>query len=155
ITRRPDIVVFDESFVNRQVPFAAFTARKDLFDHWNQPGRTNFHSTTYQPNTISSLHFVRCLQAADPSFLAQVLPQLQRIDTDFDHRRAQFGQLYSRSLTKAIRQAGCDTPDIRAAGDFVTVNGQPVFDAVSGVACSIRGHNPAGYLDEIDALPDW
>jgi acetylornithine/succinyldiaminopimelate/putrescine aminotransferase len=155
ITRRPDIVVFDESFANRQVPFAAFTAREELFDHWNQRGRTNFHSTTYQPNTISSLHFLRCLREADPDFFAAVAPQLQKIETDFEHRRALFRGLYSRSLTRAIRQAGCDTPDIRAAGDFVTVNGRQVFDAVSGVACSIRGHNPAGYLDEIDSLPNW
>ena len=64
----PDIVVFDESFVNRDVPFGAFTATKALYDHWNRPGRTTFHSTTYQPNTISSLHFMRCLAKQDPEF---------------------------------------------------------------------------------------
>jgi acetylornithine/succinyldiaminopimelate/putrescine aminotransferase len=154
MTRRPDIIVFDESFVDREVPFAAFTARKGLFEHWNRRGRTNFHSTTYQPNTVSSLHFVRRLQAADPEFFAKVAPQLQQIEADFDHRRASFRRLYSPSLSKAIRQAGCDTPDIRADGDFVTVNGGKIFDAVSGVACSIRGHNPAGYLQELEALPD-
>src|SRR5262249_8707187 len=29
------------------------------------------------------------------------------------------------------------------------VKGRKVFDGVSGVACSVRGHNPAGYLEEI------
>src|SRR5262249_43328785 len=48
----PDIVVFDESFVDHAVPFSAFTARKSLFDCWNRPGRATFHSTTFQPNTI-------------------------------------------------------------------------------------------------------
>ncbi len=51
--------MFDESFVNRDVPFGAFTARQALYDHWNRPGKTTFHSTTYQPNTISSLHFMQ------------------------------------------------------------------------------------------------
>src|SRR5262249_9413632 len=44
----PDIVVFDESFANRDVPFSAFTARKSLYDQWNRPGKTTFHSTTFQ-----------------------------------------------------------------------------------------------------------
>src|SRR5262249_48013843 len=57
----PDIVVFDESFANNEVPFAAFTARQGLFEAWNGPGKSTFHSTTFQPNTISTLHFVRCL----------------------------------------------------------------------------------------------
>ena len=47
----PDIVVFDESFVKREVPFAAFAATKQLYRHWNQRGMATFHSTTYQPNT--------------------------------------------------------------------------------------------------------
>ena len=37
-------------------------------------------------------------------------------------------------------------------GDFVIVNGQPIFDAVSGVACSVRGHNPATYAEEMEEL---
>ena len=61
----PDIAVFDESFVNHEVPFAAFTARKRYFDHWNRPGKSTFHSTTFQPNTIASLHFMRCLAVED------------------------------------------------------------------------------------------
>src|SRR5262249_42430517 len=29
-----------------------------------------------------------------------------------------------------------------------------IFDCVSGVACSIRGHNPPGYVDEMDSMPE-
>src|SRR5262249_18359722 len=58
---RPDVVVFDESFVNHDVPFGAFTARKELYGYWNRRGKTAFHSTTFQPNTVASLHFLRCL----------------------------------------------------------------------------------------------
>ena len=47
----PDVIVFDESFVGRAVPFAAFTARRSLFAAWNRPGKSTFHSTTFQPNT--------------------------------------------------------------------------------------------------------
>jgi acetylornithine/succinyldiaminopimelate/putrescine aminotransferase len=148
---RPDMVVFDESFVNREVPFGAFSARGVLYDHWKGAGRANFHSTTYQPNTVSSLHFMNCLAQADPEFFASVAADLQRIEADFDYRKALFGRLYSTSLRKAIRQTGCDTPDIRAEGDFVIVNGQPIFDGVSGVACSVRGHNPPDYLHEIES----
>ena len=28
-------------------------------------------------------------------------------------------------------------------------DGRPIFDGVSGVACSFRGHNPATYVDEM------
>ena len=62
----PDIVVFDDSFTDRHVPFGAFTARLALYEHWNRPGKTTFHSTTYQPNTVSSLHFMRCLNRQTP-----------------------------------------------------------------------------------------
>src|SRR5262245_3744229 len=33
----PDVVVFDESFAARAVPFAAVTARRSLFDVWTPP----------------------------------------------------------------------------------------------------------------------
>jgi len=148
----PDIVVFDESFVDHDVPFAAFTARRALYDHWNRRGKTTFHSTTYQPNTISTLHFMNCLAKHDPEFHAGIGDELRQIAADLRVRARAFGTLYSPSLLKATRLAGCATADIRAAGHFVWINGRQVFDAVSGVACSVRGHNPATYAEEIAAL---
>jgi acetylornithine/succinyldiaminopimelate/putrescine aminotransferase len=150
----PDIVVFDESFVDRQVPFAAFTAGKELFDLWNQPGKTTFHSTTFQPNTVSSLHFVRCLQKADPEFHAAMTADLERARSDMGYRRQLFRSLYSPSLYSATCATGFDVSRVRAAGDFVFSNGNKVFDAVSGVACSVRGHNPTGYVSEVEEIED-
>lgn len=149
----PDVVVFDESFVNRDVPFAAFTARKSLYDHWNRPGKSTFHSTTFQPNTVSTLHFLNGLKAADPAFWAAVAPALARLRDDPLARGRAFRRLYSPALYRAIRASGFDVPDVRAAGDFVRAGGRRVFDAVSGVACSVRGHNPPGYAAELAALP--
>jgi acetylornithine/succinyldiaminopimelate/putrescine aminotransferase len=148
--RTPDIVVFDESFVDRAVPFSAFTARMPLMKHWSRPGKTTFHSTTFQPNTISSLHFMRCLAASDPAFRAALAPELQTIQTDLQVCRALFRRLYSPSLCSAIRATQFDTAAVHASGDFVTVNGRSIFDGVSGVACSVRGHNPAGYIAEME-----
>jgi acetylornithine/succinyldiaminopimelate/putrescine aminotransferase len=148
----PDVVVFDESFVNRDVPFAAFTARTGLFGHWDRPGKTAFHSTTYQPNTISSLHFLRCLEVADPSFFAGIAAELDRAHADLALRAALFRRLYSPSLAGAIRAAGLDAADVRAAGSFVHVAGRKIFDGVSGVACSARGHNPLTYAEELAQL---
>jgi acetylornithine/succinyldiaminopimelate/putrescine aminotransferase len=153
----PDIVVFDESFVERAVPFSAFTARKALYDHWNRPGKATFHSTTYQPNTISSLHFLRCLEKADPQFHASLAQELHKIQADLRIRGDLFRRLYSPSLYRLIRATGFDTADVRAAGDFALVNGRRIFDAVSGVACSVRGHNPSTYaqeMAELGSLPD-
>jgi acetylornithine/succinyldiaminopimelate/putrescine aminotransferase len=149
----PDIVIFDESFVDHDVPFSAFTARKDLYDLWNQPGKTTFHSTTFQPNTISSLHFLRCLEKADPSFYGEMAQELKRIESELPERGSAFARLYSPSLFKATRSAGCAVPLVRAAGAFVTVGERKIFDGVSGVACSVRGHNPPDYCQEIESLP--
>src|SRR5262249_11399318 len=38
----PDIVVFDESFVNRDVPFGAFAAMRRLYRLWTRRGMTTF-----------------------------------------------------------------------------------------------------------------
>jgi acetylornithine/succinyldiaminopimelate/putrescine aminotransferase len=148
----PDVVVFDETFVNRDVPFAAFTARKELYDHWNRPGKTTFHSTTYQPNTISALHFLRCLEAADPDFHAALAADLRRVEADPGFRAALFRRMYSPSLARATRAAGLDGADVRASGSFVHAGGRRIFDGVSGVACSARGHNPPTYAAEMAAL---
>jgi acetylornithine/succinyldiaminopimelate/putrescine aminotransferase len=145
----PDVVLFDESFVERAVPFSAFTARKDLFDHWNKPGKTTFHSTTYQPNTVSTLHFMRCLAAADAAFHESLASDLARIASA---PAEMFRLLYSPSLYRLIRTAGFDG-DVLAAGDSVIVDGRPILDAVSGVACSVRGHNPPTYTADLAALP--
>jgi acetylornithine/succinyldiaminopimelate/putrescine aminotransferase len=148
----PDIVVFDESFVDHAVPFSAFTARKRLYDHWNRHGKSTFHSTTYQPNTISTLHFMRCLAKSDAEFHASLTVELEKVHTNLGARADVFKRLYSPGLYRMIRTTGFDTDDVRAAGDFVFINGRRVFDAVSGVACSVRGHNPPTYAEEMEAL---
>jgi acetylornithine/succinyldiaminopimelate/putrescine aminotransferase len=149
---RPAIVVFDESFVHRQVPFGTFTARKSLYDYWNARKNANFHSTTYQPNAVSTLHFLRCLKEDDPEFFARLSPQFERVVRDPAYRKFLFARLYSPSLARAAAAVGWDRKHVRAAGHYVTVDGQPVFDAVAGVACSFRGHNPPRFCKEIREL---
>lgn len=148
----PDIVVFDESFVDHAVPFGAFTARKSLFAGWNRPGKATFHSTTFQPNTISTLHFMRCLEQADPDFYDRYRDLFDAVRTDLIRRGDWFRRYYNPSLYRLIRATGFNTADVRAAGSFIVVDGRRVFDAVSGVACSFRGHNPASYAIEIRML---
>ncbi len=150
----PDIVVFDESFVCRDVPFGAFAARKSLYDHWNRPGKSTFHSTTFQPNTVSTLHFMSCLERDDPECYAQIAADLRRLEDDPALRLKLLRRLYSPSLANAIAATGCDTPDVRAEGHYVFVDGRKIFDGVGGVACSVRGHNPPTYAEEIADLAD-
>jgi hypothetical protein len=99
----PDVVVFDESFVDRAVPFGAFSASKSLYGYWNQKGKTNFHSTTYQPNSISSLHFMNCLVKADSAFHKCIAEKLEEIEHNLTVRMDVFGRLYSPSLARMIR----------------------------------------------------
>jgi acetylornithine/succinyldiaminopimelate/putrescine aminotransferase len=148
----PDIVVFDESFVDHAVPFGAFTARKSVCACWNRPGKATFHSTTFQPNSISTLQFMRCLATADPDFHARYQGLFQRSITDVSFRGNWFRRFYNPVLFRLIRATGFDTVEVRASGSFVRVNGRAIFDAVSGVACSFRGHNPADYLLELRTL---
>jgi acetylornithine/succinyldiaminopimelate/putrescine aminotransferase len=145
----PDIVVFDESFVNREVPFGAFAATKRLFQHWNRKGMTTFHSTTYQPNTISSLHLVTSLRAAAPAFMARHAEAMERIECDSRYRYDIFRKFYSRSLAKLATAVGVRDAEVRASGHYVSVSGKRIFDGVAGVACSLRGHNPRRYVEEI------
>jgi acetylornithine/succinyldiaminopimelate/putrescine aminotransferase len=60
--------------------------------------------------------------------------------------------LYSPSLVNAMTMTECDTPKVRADGHYVYVDDRKIFDAVAGVACSVRGHNPPTYADEMAAL---
>jgi acetylornithine/succinyldiaminopimelate/putrescine aminotransferase len=153
-TFRPDIVVFDDSFVQRHVPFGAFTAAKTLFQHWNRKGFTGFHSTTFQPNTVASLHFLRCLERHDPTFFRRMAKHLDRIRQDQTYRRFIFARHYNPSLARATAALGWDTTGVRASGHYIHVQGRQVFDAVGGVACSIRGHNPSRFREEIENLAD-
>jgi acetylornithine/succinyldiaminopimelate/putrescine aminotransferase len=149
---QPDIVVVDESFVRKQVPFGAFSAREALYRHWTRRGKTTFHSTTYQPNTISSLLFLKCLELDDPAFFAQLAEQFEHVAKDPAYRKFLFAELYNASLARATTAVGWDTPRFQAAGHYISVNGRQIFDGVAGVACSIRGHNPVGYRQEIEKL---
>jgi acetylornithine/succinyldiaminopimelate/putrescine aminotransferase len=150
----PDIVVFDESFVHKDVPFGAFTARKSLYDYWNTPGNSTFHSTTYQPNSISTLHFMKCLERDDPEFFSTVRKQLEDTGSDPTLCKSLFRTLYSPFLAKTITLLGTDTLDVKAAGHYVHINGRQIFDGVAGVACSVRGHNPDTYVEELAARND-
>lgn len=148
----PDIVVFDDSVVNSEVPYGGFVASRKLYDHWNRRGMATFHSTTYQPNTISSLHFMRCLAEADPDFVKEHEAVLTRIETDLDYRLQMFRDLYNRSLVKLIKAVGFKQEELHVDGHYVVDGERRVFDGVAGVACSVRGHNPAGYVNEITSL---
>jgi acetylornithine/succinyldiaminopimelate/putrescine aminotransferase len=149
---RPDIAIFDESLVHRHVPFGAFTARKSLYDYWNRPRYATFHSTTFQPNTVSSLHFLKCLEEDDPEFFARLSPQLERVAREPAYCKFLFGRLYNQALVRATSAVGWDVAEVRAGGHYVTVNGRKIFDGVAGVACSVRGHNPPDYRTEIERL---
>ena len=97
----PDIVVFDESFVDHAVPFAAFTARRSMFAVWNRPGKGTFHSTTFQPNTISTRHFMNCLAQADPDFFDRHAGDLRGLLEDLTRRGDAFRRHYNPSLLSA------------------------------------------------------
>jgi acetylornithine/succinyldiaminopimelate/putrescine aminotransferase len=149
----PDVVVFDESFTHRLVPFAAFSADRSLFRAWNRPHRSSFHSTTFQPNSLATLHFLKCLQQDDPAFYSQVHEQLQQIAADARWRLRLLAKLYSPMLAKTIRTLGLEEARITVDGHYVNVNGRPIFDGVAGVACSVRGHNPKEYINEVARFP--
>ncbi|HEY7328192.1 MAG TPA: aminotransferase class III-fold pyridoxal phosphate-dependent enzyme [Gemmataceae bacterium] len=150
----PDIVVFDESFVHKDVPFGAFTAKKSLYNYWNTPDNSTFHSTTFQPNSISGLHFMRCLERDDPEFYSAHKDKLTHIRSDSVLCKSLLGELYSPFLSKTIALLGTDTLDVKTEGHYVQVKGRRIFDAVAGVACSVRGHNPVRYVEEIADLTD-
>ena len=148
----PDIVVFDESFTRRQVPFGAFSARPELAALWTVKGMTNFHSTTFQPNTISTMHFLKCLQEHSESFYRQLQPMLKPLLVDHDLLHHTFRDLFSSSLAKLISLAGYDQDDVTASGHYIRVGNKRIFDGVGGVACSLRGHNPTDWAKEIREL---
>ncbi|MDG2390685.1 MAG: aminotransferase class III-fold pyridoxal phosphate-dependent enzyme [Planctomycetaceae bacterium] len=146
----PDVVVFDESFVNQDVPFSAMTARSDVYGRWMQPGTSTFHSTTYQPNSISTLHLVNSLTAACPDFIAGIQSALDQARRDLAFRSDTFAALFSPSLRKAIRTLDFNQEQVIAQGHNVMIGQRCFFDGVAGVACSIRGHNPPTYVSELE-----
>ena len=50
------------------------------------PAKSTFHSTTFQPNTISTRHFMNCLAQADPDFHGRYRDDLQAVLTDLSRR---------------------------------------------------------------------
>lgn len=150
----PDIVVFDEALVRRDVPFGAFAARSRLFRHWRKRGMSTFHSTTFQPNTIASLHLLKCLRESHPRLLRRLAVTLTPIDNEVGARLQFIGDLYSRPLARLIKVTGFDHADVRATGHYVHVGERWIFDVVAGVACSIRGHNPPDYVAEVARIDD-
>lgn len=147
---RPDVVVFDESFVQHDVPFSAMTARGDIYGRWMQPGTSTFHSTTYQPNSISTLHLIKSLTAANPDFVAGIQSTLDQVRRDLSYRSKTFAELFSPSLRKAIRTLDFNQENVIAQGHHVMIGQRCYFDGVAGVACSIRGHNPPSYVSELE-----
>ena len=144
-----DIVVFDESFVDYDVPVAAFSARKLLFDQWRPPRMSMFHSTTFQPNTLTTMHFMSCVERRDPETIQVLKQDLDRVMNNVAARHDLYRRLYSPSLSKLITLSGFDRAEPTAAGQFISVGPKRIFDGVAGVACSLRGHNPATLAAEI------
>ncbi|MCA9034772.1 MAG: aminotransferase class III-fold pyridoxal phosphate-dependent enzyme [Planctomycetaceae bacterium] len=150
----PHIVVLDESWTHHEVPFGAFSAMPVVYRQWTGKGMAMFHSTTFQPNTISTMHFLKCLQQDHPDFYTQIRTRLNSLLIDHRELRNTFRTLFSPSLGKLISAAGFDTEDVTASGHAIRVGIRRVFDGVGGVACSLRGHNPEKWVEEIRQLDD-
>ncbi len=148
----PDIVVFDETFTGRQVPFGAFSSRPTLSAQWRGRGMTTFHSTTYQPNSISTMHFLKCLAEHSPQFFRELEPRFRALSADRGLLRRTFRTLFSPALARLTAAAGFDSDDVTASGHYLRVGSKKCFDGVGGVACSLRGHNPDTWVSEIQAL---
>jgi len=149
----PDILVFDDTLTARQVPFGAFTARRALYGSWMTGQLSTFHSTTFQPNTVSTRHLLRCLPNLAPGLYVRVQPELDLLLRDHQALRRTFGELFSPSLLRVICAAGFAEHDVTVHGHYVSAGTRRLFDGIGGVACSLRGHNPAAWPDELRGLP--
>src|SRR5262249_1288731 len=98
------------------------------------------------------LHFLRCLERDDPETFRLLKKDFDRAEVDRAYRGKLFGRLYSPSLLEATRLLGLEGADVRASGAYVHADGRAIFDAVSGVGCSVRGNNPPDYAKEQAAL---
>lgn len=152
VSLSPDICVFDETFTRRQVPFGAFSASPEIYAQWMAKGMSTFHSTTYQPNTISTMHFLKCLEEVSPVVFLQLQPLLKPLLVDHERLRKTFRDLFNPALARLISAAGFEANDVTASGHYVRVGEKSYFDGVGGVACSLRGHNPDTWVSEIEAM---
>lgn len=146
-----DVIVFDETFVNGGIPFAAFTTCQSRYAPWMKRSMSMFHSTTFQPATLPAMHFMKCMRQRSPSTLTAISEQLSAVIINTAARHRVYQTLYSPTLSNVIATTGFDRADPAASGHFVRVGRRSVLDGVAGVACSVRGHNPACYPDEIEA----
>jgi acetylornithine/succinyldiaminopimelate/putrescine aminotransferase len=147
-----DIVVFDESFVERDVPFGAFAASRELFRVWSGRGMATFHSTTYQPNALSNMRLVESLRRGCAAFYSSHAAVVERLERDAEFRFETLRAVYSRPLTRLASALGLRHGQIEAAGHYYTARGRRIFDGVAGVACSVRGHNPPRFVEECQEL---
>lgn len=150
----PDVLIFDDSLTARQVPFGAFTARPDLYAPWMKAKLSTFHSTTFQPNTISTCHLLRCLPDLVPGLSRRVQPELDLLLKDHQTLSKAFAELFSPSLLRVICAAGFAEHDVTVHGHYVKAGPRRLFDGIGGVACSLRGHNPETWPSELRALPE-
>ncbi len=150
----PDVLIFDDTLTARQVPFGAFTARAALYAPWMKAKLSTFHSTTFQPNTISTCHLLRCLPNIAPALSRRVQPQLDRLLKDHQALRNAFAELFSPSLLRVICAAGFAEHDVTVHGHYVNAGPRRLFDGIGGVACSLRGHNPESWPAELRRLPE-
>lgn len=150
---RPDIVVFDQSFTNGQIPFGAMTSRDDLLRIWHSRKLSMFHSTTFQPNSVSTRWFLNCLRDRFPEVHRKIEPTLARLTVDRHFCVRIIRQLYSPSLSRTIMRTGFHNQTCTTAGHYVRSGSRRIFDGVAGVACSLRGHNPVEWAAEVRQAP--
>lgn len=146
-----DIVVYDESVVCHETAFAAFCARQPLLAAWWSGPMSMFHSTTFQPNAITTRHFIRSLRQTDPVAAELLQPRFQEILSSAEARHDVYRRQYSPSLSRLIRTTEFDQAEPTASGHTITIGDRRIFDGVAGVACSLRGHNPPELCFEVEA----
>lgn len=145
----PDVHVFGENLVERQVPFGCFTMSADAYAVWNNPTDSVAHSSTFGGNALcltlamNSLRLHGFVTPEDEEFFAKV-DSIMRVRIDG------FAAHVNTFVANGMELSGFALDIVEASGARLRLgDGREILDCAGGGGVTLRGHNPPDLVPEV------
>lgn len=140
----PDVYIFGENTVRRQIPFGGFSMTREFYKPWNTIDTCLAHSSSFSGNTLSLSLFL--------FFGEKYKIEGCKINFHSDRYRFNTYRTYVNPTIGLIFEKLSLSPKILSARGskihFSKIGA--TTDGVGGSGCSLRGHNPKDIPDLID-----
>lgn len=149
IPQNTDVVIFGENLTDCETPFGAFSVTETAYSAWNTRQSLSTYTSTFFGNTTTLATALEALRSLTKHVSEVDEHVFASIEENFETRLDYFQRYVHPVYADLFRSEKGDLHILAAENDHLRLaNGKQILD-LSGLGCSLRGHNPQDVIDNV------